>query len=359
MFDACADPAALDGLAWLACYLTTGKHMAIYVAVGTVLLLLAITAPVALLFGFGGAMAARSHFPPLSWFGRGYIAVVRGVPDIAFFLFFVIALDQAFEYLRHLVKCPDWDQPIRQGNDFLVCDAAKLPLSTAPQWVHETYGFFIAVLTFSIVFGAFAANVLYGAMRAVPRAQVETAEAYGMTRRQTFWRILVPQMWVYALPGLSNLWMVLVKATPLLFLLGIEDIVYWARELGGTKTPQFTDYPHGDWRMWYFLALLVFYLGLTRVSEVGLERLMQRPDHGPGDRGRRGAAEGDAMTAGPARGKSLARLLPRPLQRPWRAGPDGSAPMSCVETISDYGFRSLGYRRAAAAAVATSPCASR
>ena len=40
-----------------------------------------------------------------------------------------------------------------------------------------------------------------------------------MTRRQTFWRILVPQMWVYALPGLSNLWMVLIKATPLLFLL--------------------------------------------------------------------------------------------------------------------------------------------
>ena len=86
--------------------------------------------------------------------------------------------------------------------------------------MHETYGFFLAVLTFAIVFGAFAANVLYGAMRAVPRAQLETAEAYGMSHRQTFWRILVPQMWVYALPGLGNLWMILIKATPLLFLLG-------------------------------------------------------------------------------------------------------------------------------------------
>jgi polar amino acid transport system permease protein len=103
--------------------------------------------------------------------------------------------------------------------------------------VHETYGFFLAVLTFAIVFGAFAANVLFGAMRAVPRAQMETAEAYGMTQRQAFWRILVPQMWVYALPGLSNLWMILIKATPLLFLLGVEDIVYWARELGGSKSP--------------------------------------------------------------------------------------------------------------------------
>ncbi|MBD3677309.1 MAG: ABC transporter permease subunit [Rhodobacteraceae bacterium] len=280
MFSYCTDPSVLEGTKWLSCYLTTGKHMGLYASVGTVLLLLAITAPAALMFGFGGATAARSHFPPLAWLGRGYIAIVRGVPDIAFFLFFVIALDQAFEWMRHQVKCPDWDQPIRQGNDFVVCDAAKLPLGNSPQWVHETYGFSLAVLTFAIVFGAFAANVLYGAMRAVPHGQLETAEAYGMNPRQTFWRILVPQMWIYALPGLSNLWMVLIKATPLLFLLGVEDIVYWARELGGTKTPRFTDYPHGDWRMWYFLALLVFYLGFTKVSEVVLARITTRLNRG-------------------------------------------------------------------------------
>jgi polar amino acid transport system permease protein len=149
-------------------------------------------------------------------------------------------------------------------------------LGNSDQWVHEVYGFSLAVLTFAIVFGAFAANVLFGAMRAVPRPQVETAEAYGMSNRQTFWRIIVPQMWVYALPGLSNLWMVLIKATPLLFLLGVEDIVYWARELGGTKTPNFTDYPHGDWRMWYFGALLVFYLLFTKVSEMVLDRIMAK-----------------------------------------------------------------------------------
>ncbi len=264
----------------MACYLTTGKHMSIYTSVFTVLLLLAVTAPVALGFGFAGASAARSSVAPLRWFGKSYIALVRGVPDIAFFLFFVIALDQGIEYLRHKALCRDWSEPIRQGNDFVVCQAAKMPLGDAPQWVHETYGFSLAVLTFSIVFGAFAANVLFGAMRAVPHAQLETAGAYGMSQRQIFWRVLVPQMWVYALPGLSNLWMVLIKATPLLFLLGIEDIVYWARELGGTKTSRFTDYPHGDWRMWYFLALLVFYLVFTRISEVVLERLMQRLTHG-------------------------------------------------------------------------------
>ena len=280
MFEYCIDPPSLEGLKWLSCYLTTGKHLAFYSAFGTVLFLLAVTAPTALAFGFGGAMAARARLAPLRWFGKGYIAIVRGVPDIAFFLFFVIALDQGLEYLRHKVKCPDWDEPLRQGSDFIVCQAAKMPLGNAPQWIHEVYGFSLAVVTFAIVFGAFAANVLFGAMRAVPQAQVETAEAYGMTPRQTFWRITVPQMWVYALPGLSNLWMVLIKATPLLFLLGVEDIVYWARDLGSAKTPRFTDYPHGDWRVYYFLVLLVFYLAFTRVSEIVLDRLMRKLTHG-------------------------------------------------------------------------------
>lgn len=253
--------------------------MAFYASFGTVMVLLMITAPVSLLFGFAGAMAARSHILPLSWLGKGYSSMVRGVPDIVFFLFVPIALDQGLEWLNHKVRCPDWTEPIRRGSDFVVCDAAKIPLSNSPQWMHETYGFLLAVLAFAIVFGAFATNVLYGAMRAVPKPQLETAAAYGMSRRQTFWRVLVPQMWVYALPGLSNLWQILVKATPLLFLLGVEDIVYWARELGGMKTQAFS-YPHPDWRIWYFLGLLVFYLCLTKVSETVFARLMVRLSHG-------------------------------------------------------------------------------
>ena len=106
----------------------------------------------------------------------------------------------------------------------------------------------------------------------MPHAQLETGVAYGMSPRQIFRRIHLPQMWVYALPGLSNLWMILIKATPLLFLLGVEDVVYWARELGGSKTAIF-DYPHGDWRLGYFLVLLVFYLLLTWVSEKAFGRL--------------------------------------------------------------------------------------
>ncbi|RJL01934.1 ABC transporter permease subunit [Paracoccus aestuarii] len=278
MFSYCADPSSLEGLVWLSCYLTTATHMMFYASFGTVLLLLAITAPIALLFGFGGAMALRSRIAPLRWFGGIYTSMVRGVPDIIFFLFVPIALDQGFEWVRHQILC-DSDAPVRQGNDFVVCAAAKLPLNSAAPWVHDAYGIFLAVIAFSVVFGAFAANVLSGAMAAVPRAQLETAEAYGMTPRQVNRRVLIPQMWTYALPGLSNLWMILIKATPLLFILGVEDIVYWARELGGSKTSAFA-YPHPDWRLYYFLGILVFYLFMTWISERVLGRVTRRLSRG-------------------------------------------------------------------------------
>lgn len=280
MFEYCADPASLSGLEWLSCYLTTGTHFNFYWSFGTVLLLLAVTAPAALLLGFLGATAARSHIPPLSLAGRVYIAAVRGVPDIVYFMFFVIALDQGIEWAKHLFVCEDLSQSAWAGLEFRVCAEAKVPLATsAPIW-HKMYAFALAVSTFAIVFGAFAANVLYGAMNAVPRAQLETAEAYGMSHGQVFRRILIPQMWIYALPGLSNLWLILIKATPLLFLLGIQDIVYWARELGAAKTSGNNPYPHGDWRIFYFLGLLVFYLAFTRISEIVLARLTARLSHG-------------------------------------------------------------------------------
>lgn len=279
MFAQCADPSTLSGFSWMLCYLTSGKHLLFYYSFGTVLILLAITAPVALGFGFMGAIAARAHNPVARVLGKTYMLMVRGIPDIIFFMFFVIALDQLLETGLHYIRCPDWTDPIRTGLEFKVCPEAKIPPNSAPQIFHQIYGFALAVVTFAIVFGAFTANVLYGAMNAVPRAQLETAEAYGLSARQVFRRILVPQMWVYALPGLSNLWLILIKATPLLFLLGVNDIVFWAQELGGSKTDSYA-YPHDDWRLWYFLFLLVFYLAFTRVSEIVLARLTKRLSHG-------------------------------------------------------------------------------
>ena len=275
MFSYCVEPKSLEGLMWLSCYITTPKHMSFYTSFLVVLILISLAAPLAMAFGFVGAIASRSTIRFFRYIGKGYLAMIRGIPDIVFFLFIPIALDQAFEYLRHKALCPDVTEAIRQGNDFVVCSAAKLPLSSASEWVHDIYGFSLALLAFGFVFGAFTGNVLFGAMAAVPRSQLETGEAYGFSPSKIFRRILLPQMWIYALPGLSNLWMILIKATPLLFLLGVEDIVYWARELGGIKTGVY-DYPHPDWRAWYFAVLLLFYLALTYLSQSVLDKISSR-----------------------------------------------------------------------------------
>ncbi|MFN4102107.1 MAG: ABC transporter permease subunit, partial [Pararhodobacter sp.] len=195
MFAFCTDPSLLPDWQWMACYLTTGSHMAMYRSVLVVLLLLALAAPLSLAMGFLGALAVRSTNWVLKGIGSAYVAMVRGVPDIVFFLFVPFAIDQGVEYIRHRILCPDWEQPVRQGNDFIVCAAAKMPLATDPAWVHNVWGFSLALAAFALVFGAFAANTLNGAMNAVPREQLETAEAYGMTRGQTFRRVLLPQMW--------------------------------------------------------------------------------------------------------------------------------------------------------------------
>lgn len=266
MMEYCEDPAALEGLTWFSCYLTTNTHISFYLSFGTVLALIFLCAPVAMAFGFAGALSRRSAFAPLRWFGQIYTSMVRGVPDIVFFMFVPIAMDQGIEFIRHKTICSDIEGSVYQGNDFVVCTAAKMPLGSAEQWVHEVYGFTLALVAFAIVFGAFAANTLHGALEAVPKSQLETAHAFGMNEKQTFWRVQLPQMWRYALPGLSNLWMILIKATPLLFLLGVEDAVYWAGQLGGAKTSYYS-FPHPDWRIWYFSGLLVFYLCLTAVSE--------------------------------------------------------------------------------------------
>ena len=272
MFDVCSDPSTLTEFFWVICYLTTAKHFAFYVSFLVVLVLLAIAAPLSLLFGFIASIGMRSSNWLIQIFSKSYINMVRGIPDVVFFLFVPLALDQFFEFIRHKIICFDVVEPIWQGTDFVVCKSAKLPLSTAELWVHQLYAFTLALIAFAIVFGAFAGNVLSGAMRAVPKTQIETGAAYGFAQKQIFWRILVPQMWIYAIPGLSNLWMILIKATPLLFLLGVEDIVYWARELGGSKTSMYA-YPHPDWRVYYFAGLLVFYLLMTWASSKVLKRL--------------------------------------------------------------------------------------
>ena len=87
-------------------------------------------------------------------------------------------------------------------------------------------------------------------------------------------------MWVYALPGLSNVWLLLLKATSLLSLLQITDIVAWADRLGAPNYLPMAGLVHPDWRWKYYLVLFIFYILLTFISERFFSFLQARASRG-------------------------------------------------------------------------------
>ena len=238
MFAACADPKSIEGLTWVFCYLTSGKHCR--------LLLVLRDRPAA-------SGHHRARCPWHGFHGRHRRPVAHRAGQLAGQ---DLHLDGARRARHHLLPvlrdragsgARIREEPFRlrrrtpgPGRGWSSASARR-PRSRSRKssafW-HQAYGFGLAVVTFAIVFGAFVANVIYGAMQAVPRAQLETAEAYGMSPRArssaASWCRRCGSMRCRAL---GNLWMILIKATPLLFLLGVKDIVYYARELGRVQDP--------------------------------------------------------------------------------------------------------------------------
>lgn len=248
-----------EGTAFWLGYLTNGKHLTWYASVQYTLTAAVLGALCALIFGLLGATAKNSRFGVLRLIGTGYTNMVRGVPDVLFFLFFPLAFEQLVELIAAQSVCTPAE---------LADEAGRWPPCAAANWRLGTIEYLLlACVSLGIVYGAFTANVISGAMRAVPRGQLEAARAFGMSAQQVLWRIHIRQMWIYALPGLSNCWMLLIKSTSLLSLLQIADIVLWADRLGAPNYVATAGLVHPDWRWAYYMVLLVFYILLTLASE--------------------------------------------------------------------------------------------
>lgn len=247
-----------DVLFWLG-YITNGKHLGWYASVQYTLIAMVLGAIVALLVGLVAAAARNSGPPPLRWLAAGYINIVRGVPDVLFFLFFPLAFEQGLEWVYSFQVCTPETLAQNVGR-WPPCDAANLSFSSTGYLI-------LAGVSLGLVYGAFVASVIAGALRAVPAGQLEAARAYGLGRMQVLVRIHIRQMWIYALPGIANVWMSIVKATSLLSLLQIFDFVAWAQRLGAANFAKTAGLVHEDWRWRYYFVLLVFYILVTFVSE--------------------------------------------------------------------------------------------
>lgn len=261
-----------DDIAFWLSYITNGKHLTWYASFQFTIFAAVVGGLLAILFGLVGATLKNSRFWPLRLLGSTYSNIVRGVPDVLFFLFVPLAFEQGVEWLISTQVCTV---------DSIAAQSAAWPPCKEANWILGTPEYLVlASVSLGLVYGAFATNVIHGALRSVPRGQLEAARAYGLSAAQVLWRVQIRQMWVYALPGLSNVWMLIIKSTSLLSLLQIADIVLWADRLGAPNFLPAVGLVHEDWRWRYYLVLFVFYILVTFLSEKGFEAIMRRAGRG-------------------------------------------------------------------------------
>jgi arginine/ornithine transport system permease protein len=126
--------------------------------------------------------------------------------------------------------------------------------------------FAAGVLTLGFIYGAYMTETFRGAMMSVPKGQLEAAWAFGMGRFQAFIRITLPQMVRYALPGFTNNWLVLIKATALVSLIGLHDMTYLAKQASAATRSPFE----------FFLFTGALFLVYSWVSLLALNKLNDR-----------------------------------------------------------------------------------
>jgi histidine transport system permease protein len=182
--------------------------------------------------GLSGASARLSSNRLISSIGTVYTTLVRGIPDLVLMLLLFYSLQIL---LNHLTDCFGLDQ-----------------IDIDP--------FGAGIIVLGLIYGAYFTETFRGAFLSVPRGQLEAGAAYGMSGRQVFTRIMFPQMMRFALPGLANNWLVLVKSTALVSIIGLQDVVKVTQDAG-----------KGSMRFFFFTLLAgAIYLLITTVSNVVL-----------------------------------------------------------------------------------------
>ncbi len=173
---------------------------------------------VSLVLGMAIALCRLSSVRPLSYFGLAYTTIIRGIPELVLLLLIFYSVPELINNWRFARA------------DELGIDIE--PINFVPFWS--------GVIVIGIIYAAYMAETLRGAIMAVPFGQLEAAKAYGLSKARIFWRITFPQMIRHALPGISNNWQVMLKATALVSLIMLKDVVKIAKDAATATGHQFT-----------------------------------------------------------------------------------------------------------------------
>lgn len=215
-------------------HIIAGAGITLIIALGSLLL--------AVVLGLLGAVCKLSSSVALNWLAQTYSTIVRGIPELIwmFFLYFGAQI---------------W---INQFCVWLQVETIEINPMMA------------GIVTLGFIFGAYMTETFRGAIIAVPRGQIEAGLSLGMSPLTVLQRITLPQMIPHALPGFSNNWMVLVKSTALVSVIGVSDLMH-----RGALAKSATGNAFG-----VYLTICLVYLLITSMSIWLLKKLGQRYSRG-------------------------------------------------------------------------------
>ncbi|MDC4564176.1 ABC transporter permease [Acinetobacter baumannii] len=202
--------------------LLSGTWMTIQLALLSLLL--------SVIIGLIGASSKLSNIKALRYIATAYTTLIRSVPDLVIMLLLFYSLQLGINQITEALQMDQIDI-----NPFVA-----------------------GVITLAFIYGAYFTETFRGAFQSVPRGQIEAAMAYGMTPWQVFHRVLFPQMMRFALPGIGNNWQVLIKATALVSIIGLTDIVKITQDAGRSTMQLF----------FFSIVAAAIYLAITTVSNL-------------------------------------------------------------------------------------------
>jgi arginine/ornithine transport system permease protein len=192
----------------------------------------------ACVFGMIGAAAKLSGSAAARGAANVYTTLIRGVPELVLMLLIFYGGQIAVNAIAD-----------RMGAGYV-----------------DINPFMAGTMTLGFIFGAFLTETFRGAILAIPRGQIEAAQSYGLTRSQVLKRIILPQMIRHAIPGFTNSWLVMLKASALVSIIGLDDMVHRASLAAAATRQPFT----------FYATIALIYLALTTVSILALGALERR-----------------------------------------------------------------------------------
>ena len=195
-----------------------------------------------LVLGLLGALAKTSPYKPLQWLGGTYSTLVRGIPELLWVLLIYFGTVNLMRALGEFFGNPDL----------------------------ELNAFAAGVIALGLCFGAYATEVFRGAILAIPKGHREAGVALGLSKWRIFTKLIMPQMWRIALPGLGNLFMILMKDTALVSVIGLEEIMRRSQIAVSLSKEPFH----------FFLIAAFIYLSLTVLAMTAMHFLEKRASRG-------------------------------------------------------------------------------